>query len=140
MRRELGLAAAGVLLTGVAAAAAAALAPAPAGARKLFEFAGDGVQVYACSETAGKFGWQFKGPEANLYDRDGRQTGTHFAGPTWKLQDGSAMLPAVDGTLDPGHRGSPLTPGDRSCGMSSTGLRDRVRVGCGRGLRGPGGA
>jgi hypothetical protein len=70
-----------------------ALAP-PAGTSLLLEAAADGVQIYACE--AGDKGpeWVFKGPEANLFDAGGRQIGTHFAGPGWKLADGSTVTGA----------------------------------------------
>jgi hypothetical protein len=90
------LAAAGVMLAAVAAVVAApVLVPAPASARKLLELSGDGVQIYACAASGAKYTWEFKGPEANLYDRDGRQVGTHFAGPSWKLEDGSTITAEV---------------------------------------------
>jgi opacity protein-like surface antigen len=88
MRR---ITAAALILAATTAAAAAALVPPPAGAKKLLEVAGDGVQIYACAEAAGKYTWAFKGPDANLYDAQGRQVGTHFAGPSWKLDDGSMV-------------------------------------------------
>jgi Protein of unknown function (DUF3455) len=84
--------AAAIVWATAAAAAATALVPPPAGATKVLEVAGDGVQIYACAAAAaGKYAWTFKGPEANLYDAQGRQVGTHFAGPGWKLEDGSAV-------------------------------------------------
>ena len=33
-------------------------------------------------------------PAANLYNKHGKQVGTHFAGPTWKYNDGSSVLGA----------------------------------------------
>ena len=98
MKRRLTAAFAGMLLTG--AKAAAVLVPPPPGARIVLDLAGDGVQIYACVENAGRYGWEFKGPEANLYDRDGRQVGTHFAGPGWKLGDGSAVTAEVVAKAD----------------------------------------
>ena len=89
------LAAAALSMTAGAALAAAALAPAPAGAQKVLDLVGDGVQIYACGENAGKYEWAFKGPEANLYDASGRQVGTHFAGPTWKIEDSAITAEPV---------------------------------------------
>src|SRR5579862_4319172 len=48
---------------------------------------GDGVQIYTC--TDGK--WALKAPDAKLLDSQGTVIGTHFAGPTWKLTDGSEV-------------------------------------------------
>lgn len=53
----------------------------------LLEAKGDGVQIYAC--TDGK--WTLKTPDAKLLDPQGTVIGTHFAGPTWKLTDGSEV-------------------------------------------------
>jgi hypothetical protein len=55
-----------------------------------------GVQIYTCSTTdSGKFEWVFKGPEADLYDRNGRRIGKHYAGPTWEGVDGSKVVGEV---------------------------------------------
>src|SRR5258708_34502807 len=35
-----------------------------------------------------------------LFDRQGRQVGTHFGGPTWKLDDGSAVVGEVVARAD----------------------------------------
>jgi hypothetical protein len=51
-----------------------------------------GLQIYACRAGAdGKFTWTLKAPEAELTDRNGKVIGTHFAGPAWKLKDGSEV-------------------------------------------------
>ncbi len=63
----------------------------PQGARTVFQAKGDGVQIYACTEsTAGKK-WLLKGPEAKLLNASGNVIGTHFAGPTWKLNLGGQV-------------------------------------------------
>jgi hypothetical protein len=51
----------------------------------------DGVQIYTCEAKDQGFAWVFKAPEANLFDKQGRQIGTHFAGPSWKFADGSVV-------------------------------------------------
>jgi len=71
------------------------LAP-PSGVRKLLEFSADGVQIYRCwlIEEAGKpasFKWIFEAPDATLFDAQGQAAGTHFKGPSWKLNDGSEV-------------------------------------------------
>jgi hypothetical protein len=81
------------------AAAQDAIAP-PSGTRKLFEFSADGVQIYVCGPEAGKeqgFAWSFEAPEAVLFNADGKQAGTHFKGPAWKLNDGSSVTGEVTG-------------------------------------------
>jgi hypothetical protein len=51
-----------------------------------------GSQIYACRAGAdGKFAWTLKGPDAELKDQKGNVIGRHFAGPTWKLTDGSEV-------------------------------------------------
>jgi hypothetical protein len=95
-------AAAGLLLAGGALKARAedGLVPPPADAVLLLELAADGVQIYACETKDGRAEWAFKAPEAMLFDRQGRQVGTHFGGPTWKLDDGSAVAGEVMARAD----------------------------------------
>jgi hypothetical protein len=83
----------------VAAADEAAVAP-PPGSGLLLEVLADGVQIYACEQKESRFQWSFKAPEANLFDKEGRQIGTHFGGPTWKLDDGSAVVGEVSARAD----------------------------------------
>jgi|SRR5208282_3922136 len=77
---------------------------APPGAKLLLEAKGDGAQVYTCADAH----WVLKGPDAKLLDAQGQVIGTHFAGPTWRLNDGSevkgkmiASQPAPDGKSIP---------------------------------------
>jgi hypothetical protein len=51
---------------------------------------GEGVQIYACMKDA-DWAWKLKAPEATLLDQEGKAIGKHFAGPTWRLTDGSAV-------------------------------------------------
>jgi hypothetical protein len=67
-----------------------------------------GVQVYQC--VAGKadpkkLEWVFKAPEAELFDRDGKPLGRHYAGPTWESKDGSKVVGAVK-AQEPGRPGA----------------------------------
>src|SRR5260221_4758002 len=86
-------------LAGVAHAADP-LVPAPQGASMLLEVAADGVQIYACEAKGQAFEWVFKAPEANLFNAQGLQVGTHFAGPTWKAGDGSSAVGEVAARAD----------------------------------------
>jgi hypothetical protein len=77
---------------------------APAGTALLLEAAGDGAQVYTCTNGH----WTLKAPDAKLLDEQGKVIGTHFAGPTWRLEDGSevkgkaiASRPAADASSVP---------------------------------------
>jgi hypothetical protein len=76
----------------------------PPGARLLLEARGEGVQIYTCTNSQ----WILKAPDAKLLDAKGQVIGTHFAGPTWRLNDGSevkgkmiASQPAPDGKSIP---------------------------------------
>ena len=68
------------------------------GAVLLFELAARGVQIYVCEakpDDATSFVWTFKAPEAELFNWRGELVGSHFAGPTWRGHDGSAVVGAV---------------------------------------------
>jgi hypothetical protein len=94
--------AAGILTSAGAFIAGAdeAAATAPQGSVLLLELVADGVQIYTCAAKEGGFEWSFKAPEAALFDRQGRQIGTHFSGPTWKIDDGSAVVGEVIAKVD----------------------------------------
>jgi hypothetical protein len=51
-----------------------------------------GVQIYACNATASGYRWDFVAPQAILYGDNGKLVATHFAGPTWRATDGSAVV------------------------------------------------
>jgi len=72
----------------------------------LLEVVADGVQIYTCDAKEGGFVWSFKAPEASLFDQEGRQIGTHFAGPTWKIDDGSAIVGEVVARADAAEPGA----------------------------------
>jgi Protein of unknown function (DUF3455) len=58
-----------------------------------------GVQIYRCDGSV----WSASTPRADLYDDNGKQIATHYAGPTWQATDGSKVVGRrVDGvTVDP---------------------------------------
>ena len=73
----------------------------PAGVSLLLSAQGEGFQVYSCPDGH----WTLKAPDAKLLDQHGEVIGKHFAGPTWRLNDGSevkgkviASRPASDGS------------------------------------------
>jgi len=101
--KHLAAGAAAAILIGmgdVAAATDQATVAPPQGAAPLLELVADGVQIYICEAKEGGFAWSFKAPEANLFDTQGRQVGTHFAGPAWKLDDGSEVVGEVVAKAD----------------------------------------
>lgn len=60
--------------------------------------AAKGTQNYACQpkkDAADTFEWAFTAPEADLFDEAGNKLGTHFAGPTWQMNDGSKVVGTV---------------------------------------------
>ena len=64
----------------------------PPGATAMLAAKGEGVQIYRCMALQDGAKWTLTGPDAKLLDPAGAQTGTHFAGPTWKLNDGSKVV------------------------------------------------
>ncbi|MFZ3264073.1 MAG: DUF3455 domain-containing protein [Terriglobales bacterium] len=53
---------------------------------------GVGSQIYTCQAGSdGKFAWILKAPQAELMDSKNKLIGSHFAGPKWKLKDGSEV-------------------------------------------------
>src|SRR5882724_9660167 len=50
-----------------------------------------GDQIYACKGDAAQFAWTLKAPDAQLFDKNGKAFGKHFAGPSWEANDGSRV-------------------------------------------------
>ncbi|HLW85384.1 MAG TPA: DUF3455 domain-containing protein [Candidatus Sulfotelmatobacter sp.] len=60
-----------------------------------------GSQIYTCQPAAeGKFAWTLKAPDAELRDRKDKVIGSHSAGPTWKLKDGSEVTGKAAAKVD----------------------------------------
>lgn len=92
----------------------------PAGEQLLLQVHAKGDQVYTCKDDAAQFAWALKAPDAQLFDKDGKPFGKHFAGPSWEASDGSrvtgkavANVPSPDADSIPwllvnivGHEGS----------------------------------
>jgi hypothetical protein len=56
----------------------------------------EGVQIYESKPNpAGGFQWSLKAPEAQLKSASGQVLGTHGAGPSWTLNDGSSIVGSV---------------------------------------------
>jgi hypothetical protein len=51
-----------------------------------------GDQVYTCKSDGAQFTWTLKAPDAQLFDKNGKAFGKHFAGPTWEATDGSRVI------------------------------------------------
>jgi len=63
----------------------------PASEQLVLQVHAKGDQVYICQEGATEFAWALKGPDAQLFDKDGKPFGKHFVGPTWEASDGSRV-------------------------------------------------
>jgi len=64
----------------------------PAGEELVLRVRATGYQIYVCRPGAdGKPAWSLKMPLAELFDEKGTVIGSHYGGPTWKLQDGSEI-------------------------------------------------
>ena len=86
-----------VLILPVSASAEVPGAIAAPGEALVATFHAQGAQVYECTaDAAGKLVWQFREPIATLLV-DGKTVGRHYAGPSWELADGSAVVGKVAG-------------------------------------------
>ena len=64
----------------------------PAGEELVLTAHASGSQIYLCQAGAdGKYSWTLKAPEAELRNQQGAIIGHHFAGPSWKHNDGSEI-------------------------------------------------
>ncbi|MGB7554939.1 MAG: DUF3455 domain-containing protein [Candidatus Korobacteraceae bacterium] len=74
---------------------------APAGEGIVLQAHGSGSQIYVCQPGPdGKFAWVLKAPDAELHDQQGAVIGRHYAGPTWKDNDGSEVAGKAVGRVD----------------------------------------
>jgi len=71
----------------------------PASEQLLLQVHAKGDQVYICQEGVMQFAWALKAPEAQLFDKDGKPFGKHFAGPTWEASDGSRVTGKAAGNV-----------------------------------------
>jgi hypothetical protein len=65
---------------------------APANEQLVLQVHAKGDQVYTCKEGVTEFAWTLKAPDAQLFDKDGKPFGKHFAGPSWEASDGSRVV------------------------------------------------
>jgi hypothetical protein len=65
----------------------------PATEQLLLQVHAKGDQIYTCKDkgNAAQFAWTLEAPDAQLFDKDGKPFGKHFAGPSWEAQDGSRV-------------------------------------------------
>jgi hypothetical protein len=73
----------------------------PAGESVVLVAHATGAQVYVCASAAdGTSLWTLKGPDAELRDAKGARIGQHYAGPAWKLKDGSEVTGKATAHVD----------------------------------------
>jgi hypothetical protein len=63
----------------------------PANEHVLLQVHAKGNQIYSCNVDGPQSTWTLKAPEAQLYGKGGKSFGKHFAGPSWKANDGSQV-------------------------------------------------
>lgn len=64
----------------------------PDGEELVLKVRASGYQIYVCQAGEdGKPAWHLKMPLAELFDEKDAVVGSHYGGPTWKLQDGSEV-------------------------------------------------
>jgi hypothetical protein len=64
----------------------------PSSEKLLVQVHAKGDQVYTCKLDGDKAAWALKAPDAQLFDKEGKPFGKHFAGPSWEANDGSRIV------------------------------------------------
>jgi hypothetical protein len=84
----------GIILLGAAAWAqqVPAALEVPGNEQLMVRVHAKGDQIYSCKVDGAQAGWTLKAPEAQLFDKDGKSFGKHFAGPSWEASDGSRVV------------------------------------------------
>jgi hypothetical protein len=60
----------------------------PTGVQLVLQVRGEGFQIYVCEEDGN---WKLSAPDATLFDEGHHALGIHYAGPRWRLDDGSEV-------------------------------------------------
>ena len=63
----------------------------PVNEQLLLQLRGEGDQIYTCKMDGAQFTWALKAPDAQLFNKEGKCFGKHFAGPSWQANDGSSV-------------------------------------------------
>jgi hypothetical protein len=63
----------------------------PANEHVLLQVHAKGNQIYFCNVDGAQSAWTLRAPEARLYGKGGKLFGKHFAGPSWRANDGSQV-------------------------------------------------
>ncbi len=87
----LAVASTGLLLFSVAAQQVPQQLQPPANEQLFLQVHAKGDQVYTCKADVEQYAWILKAPDAQLFDKNGKPFGKHFAGPSWEANDGSRV-------------------------------------------------
>lgn len=100
---------------------------APASEEIVLQAHATGSQIYVCQPgTDGKLAWALKAPDAELHDQQGAIIGRHYAGPTWKDNDGSEVTGKAVAKVDSPDSGSIPWLLVNATGHSGEGILSRV--------------
>lgn len=75
----------------------------PANEKLILRAHATGDQIYVCQpgpDPGQKLAWILKAPDAQLFDAQNNVIAKHYAGPTWKHNDGSEIVGKVAARLD----------------------------------------
>jgi uncharacterized protein DUF3455 len=73
----------------------------PATEKLILQAHATGDQIYVCQPGPDqKLAWNLKAPDAQLFDSQNKVIAKHFAGPTWKHNDGSEVVGKVSARAD----------------------------------------
>jgi hypothetical protein len=89
------LAAVALAMTFTAAAGAQQVPPAlqpPGNEQLVLQVHAKGDQIYSCKVDGPQPGWTLNAPDAQLFEKNGKAFGKHFAGPSWEASDGSRVV------------------------------------------------
>jgi hypothetical protein len=64
----------------------------PANEQLFLQVHAKGDQVYTCKSEGTQSAWTLKAPDAQLFDKNEKPFGKHFAGPSWEANDGSRVV------------------------------------------------
>jgi hypothetical protein len=79
---------------------------APANEHLLLQVHAKGDQIYVCKGDAAQVAWALKAPDAQLFDKDDKLFGKHFAGPSWEANDGSRVVGKAVANVPPPDAGA----------------------------------
>lgn len=64
----------------------------PANEELFLQVHAKGDRIYTCKVDGAQSAWTLKAPDAQLFDKNEKVVGKHFAGPSWESTDGSRVI------------------------------------------------